>query len=337
MRPMSDENTYLLNCLIGDLKVAYYNRTGTSDDTVTWATTAYVRLAEMMTAAGFFIGSNTLRAIFTHKYVISGSVNKIHTLERIVKFLGYKSWVSYAAEKGKHPNLKQMHGDDIYATITGSLKQLWEAYQALPKIRISLFSDYYIQESGYFKNLCSELVRLSSYEAKLNTKSFHLIDKVEIKWITNKKAGVQTTERIKEDFDWITPPETGLISLKDLVPTKDGRLRRIESKDRLLRIIEPENFMYLMIHTDEKWRIAGVYGLDDRHYEDIKASTIIEGDEPGTFAYVYPLFHKEFQEEFFPDSEEFDLPTRGMNDEEVDNYIKWEKSQKAQDENHEPK
>lgn len=313
-----NDTDYLLNCLIAELKKKYQEHPdGGNSNPVKWATTAFKGLTKIMGMSGYHIGERTIRSIMTGSYIISDSTSKINTLNTIVQFLEYENWNEFVRKAGEPTALEKLHCDAIYRVISEAHKKVWKAKQLLPVLKISLFTDYFIKDASYYKKTCSDLFRLSSYEAQMKHNSTHLLDTATIKWITDKKACVVTHERECVEFNW--KPIPGTVRLRGIYEFKmDGTSEHIDGIPNKSR-----NYAYLLINIGGNWKIAGKWSLGHRTYEDAKADILVENQETGERSYVYPEYHEKFQSLYFPDSDEFQLEYEPI--ERFNNRAKQEK------------
>ena len=288
---------YLLDCLINDLKEDYYERTPeTPRETVKWATTTFRKLASMMTNDGYHIGENTLRSIISGKWIIDQSNAKAHTLNKCVKWLGYKDWQEFAQKKGDLPSLESLHGDSIFNAITKAHKGIWDAHKKLPEINTSLFLDFFIKNTRQYKNVCGDIVRLANSGATLVDDSFHIIQYATIKWITNNKACVETRESIKINFHY--PPTPGHI-----IFVACNKYAAIDNGFTTQNPSEIIHCIYLMIRKTDGWKIGARY--PNVRYDDAKETLI--GYHVGTREpfYSLPNWHESVQKQYFSDDQDY--------------------------------
>lgn len=288
---------YLLDCLVNDLKEEYYERTPeTPRDTVKWATTTFQNLASMMTKDGYHIGENTLRSIISGKWTIDQSNAKAHTLNKCVKWLGYRNWEEFAQKKGNPPSLEILYGDAIFSVITNAHKGIWEAYKKLPEINTALFLDFFIKNTRHYNNLTREIINLASVGATLVKDSFHFIESARIYWITDKKACVETHESLRINFKY--PPMPGRIMFVEgnkYIPCDNGVITEKPHRTQYSQ--------FLMIKKEEGWKIGAKYSNSGRYRnaKKILYGKILESGEP---FYSLPVWHESVQKKYFSDDED---------------------------------
>lgn len=284
-----------MKCLIADLKREYRaRRPRLTASTIAWATTVFKDYVGIMLDDGFSIGVNTLRSILKGKYVISESTAKGNTLDMVVQFLKYESWAAYEEEKGEQPNLEVIHRDSIFNVITSYNKGFWNALKELPKINTGLFTNFLIHNTRQYHNNCGQLMRLANYGAHVLQGSYHLIEYAGIKWITDRKACVETRESSKINFSYPPVPSHLMIGRKTFAKMDNG-LKTNNSRSR-------NSCIYLVILKSSGWKIGAKY--TGQRYDE--AEKVLYGNDADTGKpfIELPVWHEDVQREYFSDDDD---------------------------------